>query len=239
MKLTRASFLVVIAYSFVLAAVPGADLWWWLGGIYAWVIVIAAEMMFMSDGSLKDALTPSWRSDAFVVVLVVYSCSAISIPGGYNGRPFIAYGLWFLVGIVWLGRFLVLVALERGRLWKLRWPALLVQPGLALLFAILALTQAPFWANYLLSRNAMTSEARAVLRGKGLEKIHKIGHFPVDGGERYGRTVRFAMSGTGYDFSDESQFVYSPGGKPRLWASSGKYRHLTGPWYTWAPIGID
>jgi hypothetical protein len=226
----------MVAYSLVLAAVPGIDLWWWFAGICAWVIVGATVIWTMKDdGSAAEALTPGWRSNLAVVVLVVFSCSAISVPDGYTDRFIVSALLWLVAGGVWLVGLIASLTAQRGRVRKNHRIAWLVQPMLAALMVALAITQAPLWATYLLSKDAMNDQAGAVLAGKDPRTIKRIGVYRVSWAERDGDLFRFEIDGAG----GGAGFAYTRGGQPPCVNYDGCYKHWDGPWYTYTVPDSD
>jgi hypothetical protein len=229
----RIGSFLLIGFLALLAVVPTIGFGWWVVGLGA-ALALALPGVWTADDSLRELLTPGWRSNIAVTILFLFSCVAISVPGGYSDRTLSAVLLWVVVVLIWIGRFIALAAVERGRIRKLRWRTLLVQPALGLLLVSLWITNMPLLTSYLASRGAMNSTAQSVLAGKNPKTIRRIGLYPVDEAMRGKGTFGFLINGAGGAMTC-SGFVYDPRGS-YVATHPESFEHWDGPWYVWTDI---
>lgn len=168
-------------------------------------------------------------TNALAFAALVYTIYAFSIPSPFMG-PIYSELLWIAVGLAWLVQIAFTVWRTRpltaraARSWFLA-------PVLALIALTLVWTDAPFQARYRLSRDAMDSTARRVIREPASgDRIHRIGLWNVYGVERVPGGMRFLVNDSG--FVDSGGFAYSPNGPPRG-PDIADYEHLDGPWWLW------
>jgi hypothetical protein len=168
-------------------------------------------------------------TNVLALAALVYTAYVFSVPSPFMGSIYSEL-LWIGVGLAWLVHVAVTVWRNRPltfgatRSW-------LIVPTLAAIALTLVWTEAPFQARYRLSRGAMDSTARRVMRDPGsADRIDRIGLWNVSAVERVPGGMRFLVDGSG--FIDFGGFAYSPNGPPQG-ADIADYEHLDGPWWLW------
>lgn len=254
-ELWRFALLALVALTVTVSSMPEPGRVWPLMSFGAWLALGAAwsiwflrrcfrtesrdveeetELIGRSRRSrlwLAPRLTPRWPALAFTIWLFALSCWAISVPGGYLIRVMVLPSFWLLVGVIWLGRMIASLVIAHWRIRELRWRNWLVQPLIAALMVVLAVTDAPIWGAYYFSRGAMNDQARAVLAGKDPQTIHRIGAYRILWAQKTSPTsFQFVIDGAG--FIDPVGFAYSEKGPPPA-VSPSTYEHWDGPWYVW------
>ncbi|WP_424527901.1 hypothetical protein ACOZ38_00625 [Sphaerisporangium viridialbum] len=161
---------------------------------------------------------------------------AFSAPGGYFLEMVAAMAATYVLGIVWIPRFVVAALRRDGRPGLRRhWARWIAVPIAGALVAGLVVLDMPFRARFAFSEPHFTRLAQAVASGTepGLRDSRWVGLFPVDNVQRLGGGILFDIEGTG--FLDGYGIAWSPKGEPGPGEDGYdrvRYEHLEGPWYT-------
>ncbi len=162
-------------------------------------------------------------------VLALVTLLVISVPGWVPFASTLCIVGWIALIGVWVYGLARKVANKRaGRADSRRFWMFLVVPGFLALVLLLAATDLPIRARFVLSRDELTEAATAVLEARGDADTSRIGSIPIESVETNGVAVWFVTSGFG--LPERWGFVYAPnGGVPEL--SSASLTSLDGDWY--------
>jgi hypothetical protein len=162
------------------------------------------------------------------VLAALASVYTTSVPGWYFGWLGLLGPAWFVIGLIWLGTLVRMLA-KTGRLARLRrhWPVWAVPPVIVLLVAGLVYAGAPIEIRFALSRLALDDFTRTVSQGGPLPGDDEwIGLYPVSSAELIPGGVRFAIDDAG--FIGAEGLAWRPGGEP----PEDSVR-LHDSWYVW------
>lgn len=137
---------------------------------------------------------------------------------------------WMVVGLVWLIRLGLSLAILKADFFSRRALTWLLPPVLLVSTATAALTGVATAGRFYVSRPALDSYARSFLAGEADRDPLFIGTYPVKEVQTIEDGVRFLVRGA--EFLDEYGFAYSPNRRPER-IGEDNYVHLNGPWYVW------
>ncbi|MEV0678968.1 hypothetical protein AB0I60_20865 [Actinosynnema sp. NPDC050436] len=175
-----------------------------------------------------------WLPSGAVVVPVVLTLWAGSVPGGYWTTGLAALACWTVVVLWWA--VLAVLAL-RGRNPVRPWAFLVVPVVLAAtaVFAGSTVAERAAFTAHRSSLDALAAETRASADGRVLDRPFAL--FTISSAVRYADCVLMTVADAG--FLDSTGYAHCPDRVPASTVAGGEgysFHHLDGPWYEFALV---
>jgi hypothetical protein len=171
---------------------------------------------------------PRWIFGTLVAANAVVTIAAFTAPGGYVVAAVVAAAGWLSLGLAFVVRLGLTVAVGGGlrSVWR-EWARWVSIPAVVAVTGGLVLLGVPVRAGLQLAKPAIVDFAEHA----DAQAPSRVGPYRVDRAERLtGGSARFLLKDTG--FLDPAGFAYSPDGPPQR-IGEDRYEHLGGAWYVW------
>jgi hypothetical protein len=196
-----------------------------------------------ADTTARSATAPASRNGDGIygppgILFYITTVVAILLALDANSRgawsmAMLALGVWAVVALVWLGRFVGVVWSKRLRLPATHWLRWLIVPVAMGLVILWTRTDGPSDVRLALSRGAMDHAAADVMAGGSTDRAW-IGLYPVEQVERVGNGMRFLIADSG--FIDRVGMAYATDGEPDGTDGTDEYTPIGGGWWAWVQL---